>query len=161
MARAPGAQRKKVRRAGGTEAPAYWLREGQRNQLAACLEQADSKGLAGLIRTETTEVPRPTQEIDTTLVGELLNLLSSAGAPFPAGLPTPYGTVVMLSRDDADAAREAIDRVLSEVSDEDLANDETLILYAGEPRLARRGIEYLARALKIPTGYDSLLLMLR
>ena len=161
MKKTAGSQRSHRRRKASTEAPAYWLKSEERQELDDILARGDVPALAGLIRSRAKEAPRSSDEIETTLVGELLNLLASSGVPFPQGHRSGYGITFVMERVEADAARQALEAFMEQATEETLSDESSLVLYAGRPELVRQGIEHVGKALRIPSGHNSLLLIAR
>lgn len=124
------------------------------------LAEGRFESLARLVRTNAKAVPRPVG-VETTLIGELLNLLSSAGVPLPEGLRSPYGIFITLSPLESAAVEKGIEEFMESADLDTLSRDPALILYFEEPDLVKRGIQYLKKGLRIPSGYDALLLLAR
>lgn len=145
-----------------TEAPAYWVKNKQMASIERYAVDGSNELIAELIRKDAKAVPREDGDgIETTLVGELLNLLANAGVPLPRGNPSGYGILIALDPSESAVVREGIDNFMENAGDDTLSGDPALVLYSEEPDLVRRGIEYLKKALRIPSGYDALLLLAR
>jgi hypothetical protein len=121
-------------------------------------EEGNISGLAEIVGDGAQAVPGA-NDVETTLVGELLNLLANGGVTLPEAHRTSYGILLTLDPAESAALEDGIDRFMQVTAEETLASDRSLILYSQEPDLVRRGIAYLRRGLKIPSGYDALLLL--
>jgi hypothetical protein len=105
--------------------------------------------------------------VDSVMLADLMNTLNQLGVSFPAhrsignrgrGIP---GTVwVVIHRDRARAIVDTLNSVVGTKGYEAIARQDPLNIFVQGTEDARRGIEYLLRALAIPEGFEGTLIRL-
>jgi hypothetical protein len=143
-----------------SDAPAYWISKKQARALERLAEESIIRDVAELVGDDARPVPG-SKDVETTLVGELLNLFANAGVELPPTRQSSFGILLTLNPAESALVNDGIDRFMRDAATETLSRDPSLILYSGEPERVMRGIKYLRRGLKIPSEYDALLLLAR
>jgi hypothetical protein len=143
---------------------AYWLPKDVSDEVDRHLQAQSLDGIVQSLQ-RATDVPVTHGDITCVLLGDLYTVFAGAQVRITGGCHTVKGggreaTLLKFSPAEAAVMDAELGRLLQQRDYASIANDQYMFLFHGETGTVQAGIEYLRTALKIPQGYESVLVHL-